>query len=589
MKKITSTLLALVMVVGILCALPFAGFSATSGDYEYSISAGKATITRYNGSAENLVIPATLGGAPVTELNNAFYDCDSLVSVTIPGSVTTIGFYAFWGCNNLTSVVIPSSVKIIDYYSFYGCKNLKNVTIPNSVIEIGVGAFEQSGLTSVTLPNSVETIGFGAFNACTSLTSITLPNKLTAIERNMFMACSSLQSVIIPNTVTFIDEYAFVSCENLTSISIPSSVTTFGNEVFYFCDKLTISCEQNSQAQKYAISNNIPYVFHSHSWGAWTVTKAATLTTTGTEVRTCTIYSNHQETRVVDKIPSALVTFNTGGGTTVSAKTLAKNSVLGTLPTTSKTGYSFKGWYTAASGGTQINKDTKVTANVTYYAQWTPNQYTVAFNANGGTAVASKSIAYNSAIGALPSPTRTGYTFKGWYTAKTGGTKINKDTKVTKNITYYAQWTAKKYTVTYAANGGKVGTATSAKKSVTYASKYVLPAAPKRTGYKFAGWYTAKTGGTKVTASTVVKLSKNQTLYAHWTVNKYTVTFNANGGTAVKAKSISYNTAVGALPAPTRKGYKFSGWYTAKSGGTKIAKTTKITKATTYYARWAKK
>ncbi|MDR0883209.1 MAG: InlB B-repeat-containing protein [Oscillospiraceae bacterium] len=216
-------------------------------------------------------------------------------------------------------------------------------------------------------------------------------------------------------------------------------------------------------------------------------------------------------------------------------------------------------------------------------------EFTVNFNANGGTAVAAKNIAQNTAIGTLPSSTRTGYTFKGWYTAKTGGTKINKDTKVTKNITYYAQWTAKKFTVTYSANGGKIGTATSAKKSVTYASKYVLPTAPKRTGYKFAGWYTAKTGGTKVTASTVVKLSKNQTLYAHWTANKYTVTFNANGGSAVKAKSISYNTAVGALPTPTRKGYKFSGWYTAKSGGTKIAKTQKITKAVTYYAHWAKK
>ncbi|MDR0883530.1 MAG: InlB B-repeat-containing protein [Oscillospiraceae bacterium] len=134
-----------------------------------------------------------------------------------------------------------------------------------------------------------------------------------------------------------------------------------------------------------------------------------------------------------------------------------------------------------------------------------------------------------------------------------------------------------------------MGTATSAKKSVSYAAKYVLPTAPKRTGYKFAGWYTAKTGGTKVTASTVVKLSKNQTLYAHWTANKYTVTFNANGGTAVKAKTIPYNTAVGALPTPTRKGYKFSGWYTAKSGGTKISKTTKITKAVTYTAHWTKK
>jgi uncharacterized repeat protein (TIGR02543 family) len=283
------------------------------------------------------------------------------------------------------------------------------------------------------------------------------------------------------------------------------------------------------------------------------------------------------------------VTFNANGGTAVASKTVAYNTAVGTLPTPTRTGYTFTGWYTAKTGGTKIDANAKITANVTYWAQWTVNKYTVTFNANGGTAVASKIVAYNSAVGTLPTPTRTVYTFNGWYTAKTGGTQIVKDTKITANVSVYAQWTAKKYTVTYSANGGKIGTATSAKKSVSYASKYVLPTAPKRTGYKFAGWYTAKTGGTKVTASTVVKLSKNQTLYAHWTANKYTVTFNANGGTAVKAKTVTYNAAVGALPTPTRKGYKFSGWYTAKSGGTKIAKTTKITKATTYYAHWVKK
>jgi uncharacterized repeat protein (TIGR02543 family) len=81
------------------------------------------------------------------------------------------------------------------------------------------------------------------------------------------------------------------------------------------------------------------------------------------------------------------------------------------------------------------------------------------------------------------------------------------------------------YTVTFNANGGTIGTATTAAKTVTYAAKYVLPANPTRTGYTFNGWYTAKTGGTKITTSTVVKITANQTLYAQWTAVEVVLTY----------------------------------------------------------------
>ena len=103
-------------------------------------------------------------------------------------------------------------------------------------------------------------------------------------------------------------------------------------------------------------------------------------------------------------------------------------------------------------------------------------------------------------------------------------------------------------------------------------------ATPTRTGYTFDGWYTAASGGTKITSSSTVSTASNHTLYAHWTANTYTVTYNVNGGNALSTttKSVTYDGTYGTLATPTRTGYDFSGWYTAASGGSKIESTTKV-------------
>lgn len=146
---------------------------------------------------------------------------------------------------------------------------------------------------------------------------------------------------------------------------------------------------------------------------------------------------------------------------------------------------------------------------------------TVHFNANGGTVrPASKVVVcssnYGNTYGTLPTPTRTGYEFDGWYTQETGGTKVTANTSVGTNppATLYAHWKGKKYTVTLDANGGTVGTAS---KTATYGSKYPALPDPTRTGgYTFDGWYTQKNGGTKVDENTKVTTAANHTLYAHW-------------------------------------------------------------------------
>ncbi len=166
----------------------------------------------------------------------AFYGCNSLTSVSIPNSVTSIGYHAFSGCSSLTSVTIPGSLTTIERGVFYGCSNLSFVSIPSSVTSIGSKAFQGcSSLTSISIPNSVTSIGSEAFNGCSSLTSVTIPNSMTTIGVQAFSGISGLKSVGIPNGVTSIEYGAFSGCSSLISVTIPGSLTNIDKYAFSGC------------------------------------------------------------------------------------------------------------------------------------------------------------------------------------------------------------------------------------------------------------------------------------------------------------------------------------------------------------------
>ncbi len=170
----------------------------------------------------------------------AFFDCDSLTSITIPDSVTSIGMGAFVYCESLTSITIPNSVTSIGDSAFYRCESLMSITIPDDITFIGDEAFAFCrNLTSITIPDGVTSIGMGAFSDCSSLTSITIPDSVTSIGEDAFYGCESLTSITIGDSVTSIGEDAFHNCDSLVSVTIGDSVTSIGWGAFDDCASLT--------------------------------------------------------------------------------------------------------------------------------------------------------------------------------------------------------------------------------------------------------------------------------------------------------------------------------------------------------------
>lgn len=445
--------------------------------------------------------------------------------------------------------------------------------------------------------------------------------------------------------------------------------------------------------------------------------------------------TNGKGIQYINASGSGVKAYDKASNTTLYAKW---NSASITLPTPSKTGYTFDGWYTQSSGGTKVSNTYTPAGNVTLYAHWTnvnytltinpnggiwnnttsnstktgttnsklsianptPKGYTVSFNSNGGNNVnsitsqrtftnwslsgsgsisgttytfgsgnATLTANYNNGSITLPSATKAGHKFKGWYSNGCGTTFIGnagESYTPTSNVTlkacysYYAYildvypnggtWngTTEKtrieplanpkpsiygntnytgkigstidipnpippsgYTVSFNTNGGSsISSITSTKSfngwnnsspgtfsgttytygegsgyiTANYKNNSVNLPKPTKSGYTFGGWYTASSGGTKV--SNTYTPTGNITLYAHWSANSYTLSFDANGcGTL----GVSYVTAtVGktygdaddgdGLPSiALTTGKKFDGWYTSSSGGNKITNSTTVT------------
>ena len=230
------------------------------------------------------------------------------------------------------------------------------------------------------------------------------------------------------------------------------------------------------------------------------------------------------------------LTFDADNGTEATVITQDFNTKFETPAAPTKTGYTFAGWDSEIP-------ETIPAENKSFKALWTINQYTFSFDADGGSDVAAITQNYGTKIETPAAPTKTGYTFAGWVPAIP-------ETVPAENMSFKAQWTINQYTLTFDADNGTEATVI----TQDFGTKFDSPAAPTKTGYTFAGWDSE-------IPETIP--AENKSFKALWTINQYTFTFDADGGSDVAAITQNYGTKIESPTAPTKTGYTFAGWVPA--------------------------
>lgn len=432
----------------------------------------------------------------VTDIGErAFEHCTSLTGMAIPATVTDIGVRAFAGCDGLTSVTIPGGVKRIGDSAFEGCGDLASVTIEDGVETIGEGAFGYCGsLTDVTIPASVKRIEDRAFQNCTSLATANIPQDATVAE-GAFLNCIALAdangfiiihnvlhqyvggeadvtvpagvtrlgglsfaghtsnpafgtfpplvSVTLPDSVTSIGG-AFAFCMDLESIRFPAKMPSVEDGAFYLCVKL-------ADADGFVV---IGGVLHMYMGTASAVTIPDGVTSIGPESSFLTYTGVPPHYFWTSPIQSLTIP---SGATKIGPRAfsgcpdLTTVSIPATVTDIGEAAFLMGSTLPLQTVHVEVEDTERVKElllasghpvdTITFVEDYLLPR-TVTFDANGGEASETERIVTDgAALGALPTATRSGYTFNGWFTKATGGTKVSAATKVTADATYRAQWT----------------------------------------------------------------------------------------------------------------------------------------------------
>lgn len=286
-----------------------------------------------------------------------------------------------------------------------------------------------------------------------------------------------------------------------------------------------------------------------------------------------------------------------GHGTPPAQEKLHFNDIIASAPSISVAGWTLEGWYTDpgfastskwvfGTGGTQI------TDNITLYANWQQNNYTVTYHDNdrGTTTASATNQHYGDKITKPADPSVTGYTFVGWYRSASCDEGDDWDfrsyTMPEQNLDLYAKWKKNEYKVTFDAKGHGTNPA---QQTVKYNEKAAEPTTGNVEGYTLAGWYTDSSfADTAKWNFNTDSVTQNMTLYAKWIIETYTVDFNMMGhGTQVSSQTIEYDKKVSKPADPSQAGCIFDGWYSDSACKYRWNfDSDSIKQNTTIYAKW---
>ena len=220
----------------------------TAIPFEWTSDGKCITITKYIGADSNVVIPDTINNLPVTFIREfAFENCNSMINVSIPNTVTRIDNMAFVGCSKLENISIPASVVSVGEFSFHFCGNLTSIHVADNnpkYSSINGILFSKDKSVLVFYPSGIK-------GACT------IPSTVTFIDNYAFYMCNNVTRITVPSSVTSIGSFAFAGCQKLTDIILPDSVTKIGDNAIDSSKLVIASVRLNSYAHTWCKANNV--------------------------------------------------------------------------------------------------------------------------------------------------------------------------------------------------------------------------------------------------------------------------------------------------------------------------------------------
>lgn len=465
--------------------------------------------------------------------------------------------------NGLEYEVNGSEITITKYTGSDSSVYIPDMIDGRKVVKIGKEAFSgNETIEHVRFPAYLEEIWDSAFKECSSLQEAVFPVSMTYIGWSAFQNCTGISDIVFGSAVKM--SFTFIGCDNVEDISLYPSESYNYNDYHH---TISFNCQNLSNVYYFGEAPNKGDSF-TDMFPGWTTRDYYALKSDNEKIAEFDPKSTH-----------SIVTFDPNSGTGGTKLYALKNQQVSEPVPPEKKDCEFVGWYTNPEGKGEpwdFVMD-RVSSDMTLYAKYRPLQFSVTFDAQGGSCdVKQKDYSFGLAMGELPVPTRTNYQFIGWYSRADGnGDLYTNSTIMPRSDTkLYAAWLqeGKSLVVDFSGNGGELD---SEKVLVPYNTAISSFPNATRKECTFVEW-NSKADGTGDTYNKNTKvIHNNLTLYAIWKTKSPTVTLDPNKGTVSKDSfTVKYNTAIGNIPAPKRDGYEFTGWY--YQDGRKFSSTDKM-------------